>query len=78
MDDLAPTIQWAFNALFTVVAFLGGWIMSSFQRSVDRLDTDVRAMPEKYVLKTDYLDMMHGIRASLDRIEGKLDEKADK
>lgn len=78
MDDLAPTIQWAFNALFTVVAFLGGWIMSSFQRSVDRLDTDVRAMPEKYVLKSDYVDHLHEIRAGLLRIEEKIDEKADK
>ena len=71
-------IQWALNALFGVVMFLVGWILNNMSNSIERLDADVRAMPEKYVAKTDYIDALHEIRNMLTRIEDKLDGKADR
>lgn len=75
---MEQSVQWIVNGVFGVAAFLGGWVLSSLQKSIDRLDTDVRAMPEKYVLKSDYIDALHSIRETLERIESKLDGKVDK
>lgn len=76
MDE--PTIQWLFNAVFTLSVFMGGWILNTLTRSIRTLDDDVRDMPEKYVLKSDYVDAQHRIEQALTRIEAKLDGKVDK
>ena len=37
--------QVLFNIAVSLAGFLGGWILNNIYRSLERLDTDVRAMP---------------------------------
>ena len=66
------------NAGIAVAGFLGGWILNRIMRSLDRLDDDVRRMPEKYVAKEDYRRDISEIKDMLEKIFCKLDHKADK
>jgi hypothetical protein len=74
--------QVLFNIAISVILFGGGglcgWIITRMTRAFDRLDGDVRAMPDKYVSKVDYRTDLHDIKAMLERIFDKLDGKADK
>jgi hypothetical protein len=70
--------QLLFNGLFAIAMGMGGWIMGRITKSLDTLDKDVRAMPEKYVAKVDYRSDIHDIKGLLERISDKLDGKADK
>jgi hypothetical protein len=66
------------NAAIAVSGFLGGWILNRIMRSLDRLDDDVRRMPEKYLSKEDYHRDISDIKSMLKSIFDKLDDKADK
>jgi len=66
------------NAAIAVAGFLGGWILNRIMRSLDRLDEDVRKLPEKYVAKEDYRRDISEIKDMLEKIFCKLDHKADK
>ena len=81
--------QVLFNVAFTVVGILGGWVLNRIYVSIDKLDTDVRAMPHTYVAKDDFksavLDIKTDIRSgfsqmdrTLSTIFDRLNEKADK
>jgi hypothetical protein len=81
--------QILFNVAFTVVGILGGWVLNRIYVSIDKLDTDVRAMPHTYVAKDDFksavLDIKTDIRSgfsqmdrTLSTIFDRLNEKADK
>ena len=52
--------------------------MNRIMRSLDRLDDDVRRMPEKYLSKDDYHRDISDIKSMLKSIFDKLDDKADK
>lgn len=67
-------VNWVFAAAFGMV----GWIAGRIMKTLDHLDSDVRAMPEKYVLKTDYSGALKSIDDKLEKIFDKLDGKADK
>lgn len=73
-------VEWqdAFNVLVLICGCMGGWILGRISKTLDQLDADVRAMPEKYVSKADYREGFGDIKAALVRIEDKLDGKADK
>ena len=47
-------------------------------RTLDRLDEDVRKIPEKYISKDDYHRDIADIKTMLKSIFDKLDDKADK
>jgi hypothetical protein len=70
--------QSAFNLAFTLSAFLAGWVLSGITKAIDRLDADIRRMPVDYVTKTDYHIDLRDIKELLQRIDVKLDGKADK
>lgn len=70
--------QTLFNIAIMLAAFFGGWVLNSIYQSVDRLDKDVRAMPERYLAKDDYRQDLQRVEAMLTRILDKLDGKADK
>ena len=70
--------QTLFNIAIMLAAFFGGWVLNSIYQSVDRLDKDVRAMPERYLAKDDYRQDLQRVEAMLTRILDKLDDKADK
>ena len=70
--------QQIINVALGLIAFLGGWVLNNISRAIERLDTDVRAMPATYVSKDDYRRDIDDIKDMLGKIFDKLDTKADK
>jgi hypothetical protein len=70
--------QVLFNVSVMVVGFLGGWVLNNIYKSIERLDTDVRAMPQQYLAKEDYRQDLARIEHMLERIFNKLDDKVDR
>lgn len=70
--------QVLFNIAVAIAGFFGGWVLNNIHRSLDRLDTDVRAMPHTYVTREDYKEDIRDIRDMLTKIFDKLDHKQDK
>jgi hypothetical protein len=66
------------NSALGLIAFLGGWVVNSVTRSIDRLDADVRLMQKEHVTKDDYRRDIDEIKAMCKQIFDKLDAKADK
>jgi hypothetical protein len=71
-------MQSVFNVALGLIAFLGGWMVNSITRSLDRLDTDIRSMQREFVTKGDYHRDIDEIKAICKQIFDKLDAKADK
>jgi hypothetical protein len=74
----AVDYQTLFNFAVVLVGSMGGWILGRLTKTLDALDRDVRALPLNYVAKADYHRDVSEMKAILQRIESKLDEKADK
>jgi hypothetical protein len=70
--------QWLINAGMAVAGFLGVFVLNRITKSLDRLDEDMRQMPEKYLAKDDYHRDINEIKSMLKLIFDKLDHKADK
>jgi hypothetical protein len=70
--------QWLINAGMAIAGFLGVFVLNRITKSLDRLDEDVRKMPEKYLAKDDYHRDINEIKSMLKLIFDKLDHKADK
>ena len=81
--------QVLFNIAFGIAGFFGGWVLNNLSKAIEKLDTDVRAMPHTYVSKDDWKDAMremkdemrsgfNKIEANLGTIFKKLDHKEDK
>ena len=70
--------QVLFNIAVAIAGFFGGWILNNIHKSIDKLDTDVRAMPHTYVSREDYKDDMRDIKDMLTKIFDRLDHKQDK
>lgn len=81
--------QAGFNIALTLIAFLGGWILNSVRDSVkalhvsdEQLTTKVQAIEVlvagQYVTRVAFERNHAALFAKLDRIEEKLDKKADK
>lgn len=81
--------QTLINAVLTLAGFLGGWVLNNLKSSVDDLRKADGDLTEKvqaiellvagtYVKRDDMEKMSDAIFAKLDRIEFKLDQKADK
>jgi hypothetical protein len=66
------------NIGIALAGFFGGWVLTQITKSLDRLDEDVKKMPEKYVLKDDYRSDISEIKLMLKSIYDKLDNKVDK
>ena len=81
--------QVLFNIAFGAAGFFGGWVLNNLSKSIERLDSDVRAMPLNYVSRDDWKDAMKEMkdemRSGFDKIDTnlniifkKLDRKEDK
>lgn len=70
--------QILFNIAVSLAGFLGGWVLNNIYRSIERLDTDVRAMPHTYVAREDYRADMREVKDMLGKIFDRLDGKVDK
>lgn len=66
------------NAGIAIAGFLGGWVLKRITDSLDRLDADVRKMPEKYVRREDFRHDIDEVKTMLERIFEKLDSKMDR
>ncbi len=82
-------LQLAFNIVVALAAFLGGWVLNSLRTSIDNLQkadtsltTKVQAIEVlvagSYVKRDDMDRLTSALFAKLDKIEAKLDGKADK
>lgn len=89
MMGLLVDYQLLFNIAVGIAGFFGGWTLNSISKAIERLDTDVRAMPHTYVSREDWKDAMKEVREemrsgfdkldlSLATIFNKLDGKEDK
>ena len=70
--------QLIFNIAVSLAGFFGGWILSHIYKAIERLDSDLRSMPTRYVRREDYRDDMAEIKNLLGKISDKLDNKVDK
>lgn len=81
--------QVLFNIAFGIAGVFGGWVLNNITKSIERLDTDVRALPHTYVSKDDWKDAMREMKeemrsgfdkidANLNNVFKKLDKKEDK
>ncbi len=66
------------NAGLAIGGFFAAWMLNRIMKLLDRLDEDVRKLPEKYVAKEDYRRDISEIKDMLEKIFFKLDHKADK
>jgi hypothetical protein len=71
-------LQMFFNMAVGIAGFLGGWVLNSITRSLDRLDREIRSLQKDYVTKNDYHRDIDEIKAICKQIFDKLDAKADK
>lgn len=81
--------QMIINILLSLVAFLGGWWMKTIWESLNELRSAEARLTEKvqanevlvagnYVTKSDLNVLTEALFKKLDRIESKVDNKADK
>jgi len=70
--------QQIINIALGLIAFLGGWVLNNITKAIERLDTDVRALPTSYVSKDDYRHDIYEVKEMLGKIFDKLDNKVDK
>ena len=71
-------LQIFFNIAVAIAGFLGGWILNNINRTMNKLDDDVRAMPLNYVTKEDYRTDIAEIKGMLSEIYKELRNKADR
>jgi low affinity Fe/Cu permease len=76
--DWQPYINMSVAAFFAVV----GWFIRQIWEAVQELKSDLKSLevklPEEYVRKNDLTEILRRIDSTLERIEKKLDAKADK
>lgn len=81
--------QTTFNVLIALVAFLGGWVLNSLRKNIENLQTSDANLTNKlqaievlvagsYVKREDLDKLTHALFEKLDKIENKIDRKADK
>lgn len=81
--------QTAFNIVLSLVAFLGGWVLNSLRDSIKSLQKTDAELADKvqhievlvagtYVKRDDLKELSTALFNKLDKIELKLDGKADK
>jgi hypothetical protein len=81
--------QTAFNIVFALSGFLGGWVLNGLRDSLKSLQAVDENLTEKvqaievlvagqYVKREDFTDMSKAIFIKLDKIYDRLDTKADK
>ena len=82
-------IQVAFNIAVALVAFLGGWVLNSLKDSINSLKKTDGELADKvqhievlvagsYVKRDDMDRLASALFTKLDKIEAKIDMKADK
>lgn len=82
-------LQIGFNIAVALAGFLGGWVLNNLRTSIDKLHTADADLSNKvqsievlvagqYVKRDDLDKLTIALFAKLDKIEAKIDQKADK
>ena len=72
------TGQVIFDAVILIAGFLTAWAYTRIFTLLDRIDADMKQIPEKYVAKDDYREDIREIKEMLGAIFKRLEGKADK
>lgn len=72
------TGQVIFDAVILIAGFLAAWAYTRIFILLDRIDADMKQIPEKYVAKDDYREDIREIKEMLGAIFKRLEGKADK
>ena len=78
MNIIEMEAQSLINVGIALIGFFGGWVLNRIMKTLDKLDDDIKQMPDKYVRKDDYHRDISDIKFMLKSIFDKLDDKADK
>ena len=70
--------QILFNIAIALAGFFGGWVLNNISKSIEKLDTDVRALPHVYVTREDYRNDIKEIKEMLNKLFDRLDLKVNK
>jgi len=70
--------QVLFNGAVVLASFFGGWTLNSITKSIERLDSDVRAMPTNYVARIDYREDILELKDIMNKVFDRLENKVDK
>lgn len=70
--------QVLFNGAVVLASFFGGWTLNSITKSIERLDSDVRAMPVNYVARIDYREDIKELKEIMNKVFDRLENKVDK
>jgi hypothetical protein len=70
--------QVLFNGAVVVASFFGGWTLNTITKSIERLDSDVRAMPVNYVARIDYREDIRELKEIMNKVFDRLENKVDK
>jgi hypothetical protein len=66
------------NIGITIAGCFGGWVLNRIMASLDKLDQDVKDLPNKYTRRDDYIRDVAEIKSLLQSIFDKIDGKVDK
>jgi len=72
------TGQIVFDVIILIGGFLAAWAYTRIYTLLDRIDSEMKQIPEKYVAKDDYREDIREIKDLLGAIFKRLDNKADK
>lgn len=70
--------QVLFNGAVILASFFGGWTLNTITKSIERLDSDVRAMPVNYVARIDYREDIRELKDIMNKVFDRLENKVDK
>jgi cell fate (sporulation/competence/biofilm development) regulator YmcA (YheA/YmcA/DUF963 family) len=70
--------QTMFNIAIVIISFFGGWMVNRVFALLDKLDEDIKSVPEKYIAKEDYREDIRDIKDMLGAIFKRLENKVDK
>ena len=70
--------QLLFNIVIAVAGFLGGVLVNRLFGTLDKINDELKQIPEKYVAKDDYREDIRDIKEMLGAIFKRLEGKADK
>ena len=72
------TGQIVFDLIILIGGFLAAWAYTRIYTLLDRIESEMKQIPEKYVAKDDYREDIREIKDLLGAIFKRLDNKADK
>ena len=70
--------QTVFNIFLGIVSFGVGWLINRVFTTLDKINDDLKKIPEKYVAKDDYREDIREVKEMLGAIFKRLENKADK